>query len=120
MAAFAEQKGLVIGSVTRRVDGAQAQVADVQLRTGLQIVDVGAQLRGQLAATGDVIVVEVRVQRVRELDSEVRSQLHVALDIAQRIDDKSHAAIGVGDEKARVAQLAGGDRFDSVHVVTRS
>ena len=106
----------MVGRVARRVDGTQGHVAYVQIIAWIQLVGVGAHLGGELAAAGDVVVVQVRVQRVRDLDVEIVRELQIALDVAQRVDYEAHAAIGVGDEKACVAQLAGRDCFDRVHV----
>src|SRR6266480_5633710 len=58
----------------------------------------------------------MRVERVRQLDIEVRRDVQIALDVAQWVDDEGDAVICVGDQEACVAQLRSWDRLDRVHL----
>ncbi len=113
--ALAEEVRLVVGSVAGSVDRLDGDVAELQLRPGRELADIGARFGLELAPSRDEVVVQVRVERVRQLDVQVGGDVKVALDVAQRVDDQPHATIGVGNEKARVAQLGRRDRLDRVH-----
>ena len=68
--------------VAWRVDGPNAHRADVQVGARLELVNVRACLCGKLAAPGNVVVVKVRVECMRELEIEVRGELQIAVDVA--------------------------------------
>ena len=97
------------------MDGLQGHVADLEIATRIELVDVGSHIRGQLAPARNEIVVQVRVERMADLDVQPRGGLEVALDVAQRVDYETHAAVGIRDEEAAVPELVSWDRLDGVH-----
>jgi hypothetical protein len=117
-AGLAEEVALVVGGVARGVEGAEGQVAEHELVAGRQLVDVRARLGRQLALAGYVVVVQVGVQRRRELQPLVAGERQVALDVAHRVDD--HRLVAAGDDKARVPQLGRADDVDRVHGARRT
>ncbi|TMC84175.1 MAG: hypothetical protein E6J06_07490 [Chloroflexi bacterium] len=106
--------------MVRRVAGgvkrAQSDVAQRQLVSDVQLADVGADFRLELTTPGDEIVVQVRVEGMGQLDVQVGSEVQVAFDVAEGVDDQPDTAVGVRDDEARVAQLGRGDCLDRVHV----
>ena len=74
-----------------------------KLRAGADHV-AGAGQRGQLAAAGDVIVVEVRLDDVADPDIGGACSVKVDVDVATRVDDRSQAGRLVGDQRREVAE----------------
>ena len=65
---------------------------------------------GEGARARDIVVVDVRLERVRDQDAETRGRGEVRFDLPVGIDQERHARVGVGDEvasvsKARVEEL---------------
>ena len=60
--------------------------------------------RGELAAAGDVVVVEVRLDDVADAEVALARGIEVDVDVAARIDDRGEAGRLVGDERGEVAE----------------
>src|SRR5204863_8157094 len=58
----------------------------------------GAGHGGQLAAPGDVVVVEMRLDDVRDPDIQIAGRREIDVHIAARVDDCGDAGGLVGDE----------------------
>ena len=104
-AALAEQIRLVVWRVTGRVDRLDGHAADGQFGADGQLLDVRLRLSGELATARDEVVVQVSVERVRQLDVMLVGDVEVALDVTEGIDDDPHALFLIERDEARVPQL---------------
>jgi hypothetical protein len=81
---------------------------------------VRARQRGKLAATGDVVVVEMRLDDVADADVRGSGGVEVDVDVATRVDDRRQAGRLVGDERREVAEAidaAGSTIWPSTKVI---
>ena len=114
----------VLGRVAGGVPGAQREAperhvlpvpqrVEVELEVGVVGgVDPGPRLLGQLARARDEVVVDVGFDRARDAQAEIVGAVEVLGDVAQRIHHHGFAGVGIGDQIARVSQLASGEKLD--------
>ena len=60
--------------------------------------------RGELAGTRDVVVVEVRLDDVRDAQVALMGSGEVDVDVAPRVDDGCETGVFVGDQRREMAQ----------------
>src|SRR5207245_2047763 len=111
-----QQEGDVLRRVTGRRHAADAQPSDGdRLPVGEGDVRVAnARVRAgdhgdrpdlrEGGRTGDVVVVHVRLEGMRDEDAELRGPVEVRLEMTVRVDQEGDALVGIGDEIGSVTQ----------------
>ena len=111
------REAAVLGPVTRRVDRAQDDLADLDLRPVVERLvregrlgvavdaDRDAVLEREASVAGDVIGVRVRLEDADEPDVATLGLRQHRLDVVGRVDDDRDAGVLVADEVAGAAQI---------------
>ena len=76
-------------------------VGDARVRAG---VDGDRTELRERARAREIVVVDVRLERMRHEDAEPRGDREVRVDVAVGIDEESDARVWVGAQVARVAE----------------
>ena len=115
--AVGHREAAVLGAVARRVDRAQDDRADLDLRPVLERLvrerrlrlavdaDRDAVLEREPSVTGDVVGVGVRLEHADEADAPALRLRQHRLDEVRRVDDDRDALVLVADEIAGAAQV---------------
>ena len=106
----------MLGSVPGRRDAPDHKVADID-DVPIRVRSMRIRERGiaagvhrdrtklrEGARARDVVVVNVRLERVRDEHAEARGRPEIRVDVPVRVDEKGNAGVGVRDEIARVPE----------------
>ena len=111
------REAAVLGTVARRVDRAEDDVADLDLRPVVERLvregrpgvavdaDRDAVLEREAPVAGDVIGVRVRLEDADEPDAAALGLRQHGLDVVRRVDDDRDAGLLVADEVRGAAQV---------------
>ncbi len=119
--AIDEREGGVLGPVARRVQGADDDVAELELPAVVERlvvvfglgeamdVDRRARREREAAMARDVVGVVVRLEDVLDSDTHVPCKVQIDIDLEARIDDRGDLSAVIADQIGRAAEIVVGD-----------